>query len=87
MNTRPLKDRVIVKPDPIEEKNIGGLTLVDEKKQLSGVVVAIGKLTEEVWVGCKIIFGKYAGVEITIEEEDYLIMKEDDILACKLPIH
>ncbi|MDR0368924.1 MAG: co-chaperone GroES [Bacteroidales bacterium] len=87
MNIRPLADRVIVKAAQAEEKTAGGIIIPDtakEKPQRGSVVaVGCGKKDEPmtVKVGDNVLYGKYAGTEISYEGEDYLIMKESDILA------
>jgi len=87
VNITPLHDRVIVKPAPAEEKTAGGIIIPDtakEKPQRGAVVAAgPGKKDEPMTVktGDTILYGKYAGTEITLEGEDYLIMRESDILA------
>ena len=92
MKIKPLSDRVVVKAEAAEEKTASGIILPDtakEKPQM-GTIVAIGpgpvsdtgsliKMT--VKVGDKVLYGKYSGTEVTIENEDYLIMKENDIFA------
>jgi len=92
MNIHPLADRVLVKPiDPPEMKK-GGIIIPDtaKEKPQEGEVVAVGKrrLTEngervapEVKKGDKVLFRKYAGTEISINEEKYLILSESEILA------
>ena len=87
MKFRPLHDRVLVESLDSEEKTAGGIIIPDtakEKPQM-GKIVAIGKGTKEnpitVKVGDTILYGKYAGTELKYEQEDYLIMKESDILA------
>ncbi|MCC6286827.1 co-chaperone GroES [Terrimonas sp.] len=83
----PLHDRVIVKPAPAEEKTAGGIIIPDtaKEKPQRGTVVAAGpgKKDEPVSVksGDVVLYGKYAGTEITIDGGDYLIMRESDILA------
>lgn len=83
----PLHDRVIVKPDPSEEKSAGGIIIPDNAKERpsKGTVIAAGpgKKDEPISVksGDRILYGKFAGTEIKFEDEDYLIMKESDILA------
>ena len=90
----PLGDRVIVKPDPGEEKTKSGIVLPDtaKEKPQEGTVVAVGsgrvmdnrqKVPVEVKVGDKIIYSKYGGTEVKIEEEEYIILQERDILAVK----
>lgn len=87
MNVKPLSDRVLVLPNPAEEKTAGGLYIPDtaKEKPLAGKVVAVGPGTAEVKmevaVGDTVLYGKYAGTEIHIDGEDYLIMKQADIMA------
>ncbi len=92
MKLRPMQDRIIVKRLEEETKTAGGILIPDtaKEKPQKGEVVAVGngKKTEDgkvipldVKVGDKVLFGKYAGTEIKIEGEEYLIMREDDILG------
>lgn len=87
MKVKPLADRVIIEPKPAEEKTAGGLFIPDtaKEKPLEGVVVAAGvgtsEITMEVKVGDSVLYGKYAGTEITVEGKEYLIMRQNDILA------
>ena len=87
MNVKPLSDRVLVLPNPAEEKTAGGLFIPDtaKEKPLAGKVVAAGPGTAdvkmEVKVGDTVLYGKYAGTEINIDGTDYLIMKQNDIFA------
>ena len=87
VNVTPLHDRVIVKADAAEEKTLGGIIIPDtaKEKPQRGIVIAAGpgKKDEPVTVkaGNTVLYGKYAGTEIQIEGEDYLIMRESDILA------
>lgn len=87
ISVTPLHDRVIVKPAPAEEKTAGGIIIPDtaKEKPQRGTVVAAGpgKKDEPVSVksGDQVLYGKYAGTEITIDGGDYLIMRESDILA------
>src|SRR5579863_746741 len=87
LNVTPLADRVIVKPAPAEEKTAGGIIIPDtaKEKPQRGTVVAAGpgKKDEPVTVkiGDTVLYGKYAGTEIQIEGDDFLIMRESDILA------
>ncbi|GAB4185208.1 MAG: co-chaperone GroES [Calditrichia bacterium] len=92
MKLRPLGDRVIVRPLEQEEKTKGGIILPDtaKEKPMQGEVVAVGpgrrdesgKLVEmEVKVKDKVLYGKYAGTEVKIEDVEYLILRESDILA------
>ncbi len=87
VNITPLHDRVIVKPAAAEEKTAGGIIIPDtaKEKPQRGVVIAAGpgKKDEPMTVksGDTILYGKYAGTEVSFEGEDYLIMRESDILA------
>jgi chaperonin GroES len=87
LSIKPLADRVIVKPAAAEEKTAGGIIIPDtaKEKPQKGLVIAAGpgKKDEPVTVkeGDTVLYGKYAGTEITIEGEEYLIMRESDILA------
>ena len=87
MNIRPLADRVLVKPAPAEEKTISGIIIPDSAKEkpLKGEVIAIGNGTKDeemvVKKGDQVLYGKYAGTEIELDNEKYLIMRQSDILA------
>jgi chaperonin GroES len=87
VNIKPLADRVLVEPAPAEEKTAGGIIIPDtaKEKPQKGTVVAVGpgKKDEPVTVkaGDKVLYGKYAGTEITIDGINYLIMRESDIVA------
>lgn len=92
MNLRPLQDRIIVKRVEEETKTAGGLFIPEtaKEKPQRGEIVAVGngKKTEDgkvlpldVKVGDLVLFGKYAGTEIKVDNEDFLMMREDDILA------
>ncbi len=89
---RPLGDRVVVKPLPSEEKTKGGIVLPDtvKEKPQEGEVIAIGsgKLLEtgqrvpiDLKPGDRILFSKYAGNEVKIDDVEYLIMREADVLG------
>ena len=87
MNIKPLADRVLVVPAPVEEKTIGGIIIPDtaKEKPLKGEVVAVGNGTKDeemvVKVGDTVLYGKYAGTELELEGNKYLIMRQSDILA------
>jgi len=92
MNLRPLQDRIIVKRVEEESKTAGGLFIPEtaKEKPQRGEIVAVGngKKTEDgkvlpldVKVGDTVLFGKYAGTEIKVDGDDFLMMREDDILA------
>ncbi len=84
---KPLADRVLIKPSPAEEKTKGGIIIPDtaKEKPQRGEVQATGPGKEdekmEVSEGDHVLYGKYAGTEITIEGEEYLIMRQSDIYA------
>jgi len=87
LSITPLHDRVIVQPAAAEEKTAGGIIIPDtaKEKPQKGIVLAAGpgKKDEPVMVkaGDTVLYGKYAGTEISIDGKDYLIMRESDILA------
>ena len=92
MKIRPLQDRIIVKRIEEEEKTKGGIIIPDSAKEkpMEGKVIAVGtgKILEngtkqllEVKQGDRILFGKYSGTEVKIDEVEHLIMREDDILG------
>ncbi len=87
MSVKPLSDRVLVLPNPAEEKTASGLFIPDtaKEKPLIGKVIAVGPGTSEikmeVAVDDQVLYGKYAGQEIHVDGADYLIMKQSDILA------
>ncbi|MGD8594836.1 MAG: co-chaperone GroES [Gammaproteobacteria bacterium] len=89
---RPLSDRVLVKRVESESKSAGGIVIPDtaQEKPMIGEVIAVGsgKVLEngdtrkpDVSVGDRILFGKYSGTEVKLDGEDYLMMKEEDIMA------
>ena len=89
---QPLADRVLVEPLEAEEKSSGGIVIPDtaKEKQQEGKIIAVGKgrvneegkLTPlEVKVNDHVLFGRYSGTEVKVGANDYLIIKEDDILA------
>lgn len=84
---KPLADRVVVEPKEAETKTASGLYIPDtaKEKPQQGTVVAVGPGTKdveiEVKVGDVVLYGKYAGTEVTFEDKKYLIMKQSDILA------
>ncbi len=87
VNIKPLADRVLVQPAAAEEKTSGGIIIPDtaKEKPQRGNVVAVGAGTKDnpitVKVGDNVLYGKYAGTELSFEGEDYLIMRESDIYA------
>lgn len=87
MKIKPIADRVVVEPKAAEEKTASGLYIPEAAKErpLQGTVIAVGPGTSEVKMevakGDTVLYGKYAGTEISLEGKDYLIMKQNDILA------
>ena len=87
MKIKPLADRVLVLPAPAEEKTIGGIIIRDSAKEkpLKGKVISVGNGTKDEEMVVKpddtVLYGKYAGTEIELDGEKYLIMKQSDILA------
>lgn len=92
MKIQPLADRIMVKVLEAKEVTKGGIVLPDtaKEKPQEAEVIAVGKgkvsndgktITPEVKIGDKILFGKYSGTEITLDAKEYLILKEEDILA------
>jgi len=84
---KPIADRVLVEPLAAEQKTASGIIIPDtaKEKPQRGKVIAVGKgkkdETMELKAGDEVLYGKYAGTEITIDGTDYLMMRQDDILA------
>ena len=92
MNIRPLQDRILVQPILEKEVRKGGIIIPDSAKEkpIEGRVKAVGKgkigedgkaIKFEIKVGDKVLYSKYGGTEIKIDGEDYLLMREDDVLG------
>lgn len=92
MKIRPLHDRVVIRRKEEERKSSGGIVIPDTatEKPIQGEVIAIGngKILEngearplDVKVGDKVLFGKYSGTEVKVDEEELLVMREDDIMC------
>jgi chaperonin GroES len=92
MQVKPLADRVLIKPLEVEEQKRGDIIIPDtaKEKPQEGKVVEVGpgRMTDdgkqvamEVKKGDKVLYGKYSGTEVTVDDVDYLIMRESDILA------
>ena len=87
VNVKPLADRVLIKPAEAEEKTKSGIIIPDtaKEKPQKGTVIAVGpgKKDEPTTVkkGDEVLYGKYAGTEINVDGNDYLIMRESDLLA------
>lgn len=90
MKVKPLGDRVLIAPTPAEEVTVSGIIIPDSAKEkpLKGTVLAAGDGTKDepmiVKEGDTVLFGKYAGSEIKLDDEVYLIMRQSDILAIVL---
>jgi chaperonin GroES len=87
INIQPLSDRVLVEPQAAEEKTASGIIIPEtaKEKPQRGTVVAVGKGKKDhdmtVKEGDTVIYGKYSGTELKFEDKEYLMMREDDILA------
>jgi len=92
LKLNPLADRVVVQPKEAEEQTKGGIILPDtaKEKPVEGTIVAVGPgktsdsgelVKMSLKVGDKVLYGKYSGTEVTIDGEEYLIMRESDIFA------
>ena len=92
MKIRPLQDRILVKRIDEEEKTKGGIIIPDtaKEKPQEAKVIAVGngkvgengkKIALDVKAGDKILFGKYSGSEVKIDDKEYLILREEDVLA------
>lgn len=87
VNVKPLADRVLVEPSAAETKTSGGIIIPDtaKEKPMRGKIIAVGNGKPEepmtVKVGDTVLYGKYAGTELTVEGKEYLIMRESDIYA------
>lgn len=92
MTLKPLGDRVLIKPDPAEQKTASGLYIASnaQEKPQRGEIVAVGegkrndngeRIPMDVKVGDKVLYGKFGGNEVKLEGEDYLLMRADDIYA------
>ncbi len=92
MKLRPLQDRILVQRVKEEEKTKGGIIIPDtaKEKPAEGKVFSVGKgkldengkrIAVEVKKGDRILFGKYSGTEVKIEDQEYLIMREEDVLG------
>ena len=87
MNIKPLADRVLITAAPAEEKTAGGIIIPDtaKEKPLQGEVLAVGNGTKDeemvLKAGDTVLYGKYAGTEVELDGEKYLIMRQSDVLA------
>lgn len=87
MNIKPLADRVLIQPAAAEEKTVGGIIIPDSAKEkpLKGKVLAVGNGTKDeqmvLKAGDEVLYGKYAGTELELDGEKYLIMRQSDVLA------
>jgi chaperonin GroES len=92
VNIRPLHDRVVIRREPDERKSPGGIVIPDtaSEKPTFGKVIAVGqgKVLEngttralDVKVGDRVLFGKYSGTEVKVNNEELVVMREDDVMA------
>ena len=87
VNIKPLADRVLIEPLPAESQTASGLFIPDsaQEKQHKGTVIAVGTGKKDepmtVKVGDQVLYGKYSGSELQFDGADYLMMREEDILA------
>ncbi|MDR1811300.1 MAG: co-chaperone GroES [Candidatus Fibromonas sp.] len=92
MSIKPLADRVLIEPVEAEAKTQGGIFIPDNAKEkpMQGIVKAVGAgrrsdkgeiIALELKVGDKVLYGKYSGTEVTVDGKNYLIVKENDVLA------
>ncbi|MCF0199200.1 MAG: co-chaperone GroES [Bacteroidaceae bacterium] len=87
MTIKPLADRVLIEPAPAETKTIGGIIIPDNAKEkpLKGTIIAVGNGTKDeemvLKVGDQVLYGKYAGTELDLEGNKYLIMRQSDVVA------
>lgn len=87
MKLKPLADRVLIQPTPAEETTLAGIIIPDSAKEkpLRGTVLAVGNGTKDeemvLTEGDNVLYGKYAGTEIELDGEKYLIMRQTDVLA------
>jgi chaperonin GroES len=92
MNIRPLHDRVVIKREPEERKSAGGIVIPDtaSEKPTFGKVIAVGRgkvlnsgqiRALDVNVGDRVLFGKYSGNEVKVDNQDVIVMREDDVMA------
>jgi len=92
MSIKPLADRVLIEPVEAETKTQGGIFIPDNAKEkpMQGIIKAVGvgrksdkgeTIAMELKVGDKVLYGKYSGTEVTVEGKNYLIVKENDVLA------
>lgn len=92
MNIRPLHDRIVIRRMDEERTTSGGIVLPDTatEKPIQGEVVAVGKgkrletgdiIKPDVQVGDRVLFGKYSGTEVKIDGQDFVVMREDDIMG------
>ena len=87
MNIKPLADRVLIKPAAAEERTAGGIIIPDtaKEKPLQGEVLAVGQGTKDeemvLKAGDQVLYGKYAGTEVELDGEKYIIMRQSDVLA------
>ena len=86
-NIQPLLDRVVIRPTAAEEKTVGGIIIPDtaQEKPLRGEVIAVGKGTKDeamvLQPGNQVLYGKFAGTEVELDNTKFIIMRQSDVLA------
>lgn len=86
-NIQPLLDRVVIRPTAAEEKTVGGIIIPDtaQEKPLRGEVIAVGKGTKDenmiLQQGDQVLYGKFAGTEVELDNTKFIIMRQSDVLA------
>lgn len=84
MNLHPINGRIVVRPFESSEETTGGIVIPDtaQEKRCEGEIIAIAEdATEEVAVGDRVIYKEYAGTEITVDEQDYVLLQADELLV------
>lgn len=84
MRLEPTGNRIVVRPVGVEEVTEGGIFIpqnANHEAPVIGDVIAIGPLTEDVFTGAEVLYGKYAGTEVEVDHETLLVMRDTDVLA------
>lgn len=81
----PIKDRLLIKPDTPEQMSAGGIVLptVATESPYTGEVIAVGPMVKEVTKGDQVLYSRYAGTEIAEDGEDFMLLREPDVMAIK----
>lgn len=83
MKIRPLKNKVLLKPEEVKEQKIGNLYIPDtaQEKKTIGEIIAVGPEVEGIKAKDSVLYSKYSGTEVELDGEKYIILEEDDIIA------